>query len=156
MAKTKINSLTKFDVIETKGTTYTMPSKTDQTQRDECDLYRIIQNYGIQGRPQDVAKIPLALDTTNMPKSLEEYKIMQKECNTYFQTLPSSVRNKLGTAENLFSLVASGQTEFLQNLNIIERKNNDNTFTEISKDDKDNLQDIQDSKAVKQPQENTI
>ena len=142
--KTKIQALTKYDIANFEGTTFSDPSKTDQTQRDETDIYRIIMQYGIQGRPEDIAKVPMAIDTRNLPKSLEEYQMMKKECDTYFATLPSTVRNKLENSSNLFSLIASGQNEMLQELNILERKDtNENVITEIKNNPNDSTPDKQ-------------
>lgn len=136
--KAKIEALTKYDEAIFEGTTFKDPSRTDQTQRDETDIYRIIMQYGIQGRPEDVAKVPMAIDTRNMPKSLEEYQIMKKECETYFETLPSTVRNKLENSNNLFSLIASGQHEMLQKLNILEREDANEQVTQNNTIDNQN------------------
>ncbi len=153
VTKTKIEALTKYDKAIFKGTTFKDPSRTDQTQRDETDIYRIIMQYGIQGRPEDVAKVPMSIDTRNMPKSLEEYQIMKKECETYFATLPSTVRNKIQNSNNLFSLIASGQHEMLQKLNILERAETNEQITQNNT--VDNQNSVSDTQPV-QPSKETI
>lgn len=144
ITKTKIEALTKYDKAIFKGTTFTDPSKTDQTQRDETDIYRIIMQYGIQGRPEDVAKVPMSIDTRNLPKTLEEYQILKKECETYFETLPSTVRNKLENSNNLFSLIASGQHNMLEKLNILEKgANNEQNIQNNTNDNQNSNTDTQ-------------
>ncbi len=153
VTKTKIEALTKYDKAIFKGTTFKDQSRTDQTQRDETDIYRIIMQYGIQGRPEDIAKVPMSIDTRNMPKSLEEYQIMKKECETYFATLPSTVRNKLENSNNLFSLIASGQHEMLQKLNILERTE---TNEQVAQNNTDNNQNSISNTQTVQSEKETI
>ena len=84
---------TRFDRPETKGITFSKPSLTEQSHKQDCDINVLVSNYarsGILGDPSSYR--PLVFGDFSKLGSLQEQRNALSEISSYFDQLPSETR----------------------------------------------------------------
>lgn len=94
----------KFNEYKTReGTKALGESMTDQSQREECDIYTCLKKYGISTLVnKTMASEFLYLDNTNRNMTLDEAVRMRKDMEDYFKQQPARVRKVFGDNVDMF------------------------------------------------------
>lgn len=94
----------KFKEYKTReGTKALGESMTDQSQREECDIYTCLKKYGITTLVNKTQATEfLYLDNTNRDMTLDEAVRMRKDLEEYFKQQPARVRKVFGDNVNIF------------------------------------------------------
>lgn len=100
----KVKLVNKFENYTTHEGTYTKgESMTDQSQRQEADIYACLEKYGAQALLNKTrAQEFLYLDNTNANMTLDEAVRIQKDMKDYFEQLPAKVRKTFGDKAEIF------------------------------------------------------
>ena len=96
----------RFDVPPSPSVSFTLPSMTDQTQKNECDIYHIIDAFQYNGA---VPIVPQAT-FTDFDFTLDYQKALNTvlDAQERFETLPSNIRERFGNSP-------AGLLSFLEN-----------------------------------------
>lgn len=94
----------KFQEYKTReGTKALGESMTDQSQREECDIYTCIKKYGISTLVNKTQATEfLYLDNTNRNMTLDEAVRVRKDMEEYFKQQPARVRKVFGDNVDMF------------------------------------------------------
>ena len=88
---------------ERMGTITKGESMTDQSQREETDIYACLSKYGASTLVnKTMAQEYLYLDNTNANMTLDEAVRIRKEMTDYFEQLPARVRKTFGDKADIF------------------------------------------------------
>ena len=92
-----------YDTTLRQGTVQKGESMTDQSQREETDIYACLSKYGASALVNKTqAQEFLYLDNTNRDMTLDEAVRMRKEMSDYFDQLPARVRKTFGDKADIF------------------------------------------------------
>ncbi len=94
----------KFNEYKTReGTKALGESMTDQSQREECDIYTCLKKYGISTLVNKTQATEfLYLDNTNRNMTLDEAVRVRKDMEEYFKQQPARVRKVFGDNVDMF------------------------------------------------------
>lgn len=94
----------KFNEYKTReGTKALGESMTDQSQREECDIYTCLKKYGISTLVNKTKATEfLYLDNTNRNMSLDEAVRMRRDMEDYFKQQPARVRKQFNDNVDMF------------------------------------------------------
>lgn len=94
----------KFQEYKTReGTKALGESMTDQSQREECDIYTCLKKYGISTLVNKTKATEfLYLDNTNRNMTLDEAVRVRKDMEEYFKQQPARVRKVFGDNVDIF------------------------------------------------------
>lgn len=94
----------KFNEYKTReGTKALGESMTDQSQREECDIYTCLKKYGISTLVnKTMASEFMYLDNTNRNMTLDEAVRVRKDMEEYFKQQPARVRKVFGDEVDMF------------------------------------------------------
>lgn len=94
----------KFNEYKTReGTKALGESMTDQSQREECDIYTCLKKYGISTLVNKTKATEfLYLDNTNRNMTLDEAVRVRKDMEEYFKQQPARVRKVFGDNVDMF------------------------------------------------------
>lgn len=100
----KVKIKNKYEEYKTReGTLAKGESMTDQSQREETDIYTCLNKYGMSALVnKTIAKEYLYLDNTNKNLTLDEAVRIRKEMTDYFEQLPARVRKTFGDKADIF------------------------------------------------------
>ena len=94
----------KFNEYKTReGTKALGESMTDQSQREECDIYTCLKKYGISTLVNKTQATEfLYLDNNNRNMTLDEAVRVRKDMEEYFKQQPARVRKVFGDNVDMF------------------------------------------------------
>ena len=91
-----------FDVVgEKRGITFTQPSMTQQSFKDDCNINKIIERFKVTGRLGDQDSDPTLLPSfddfsSGSARSLQNALNKVVEARELFDSLPSALRERFG------------------------------------------------------------
>lgn len=96
---------TQFSTSLSVGKTFSKPSLTDQSYRQECDIGFMIENYKVNKVPLPTVSVQYG----NSPSADDFMKAneMVAELKTQFESLPSSERDRFGTVQNYLQFIGN-------------------------------------------------
>lgn len=87
---------------------FSQPSLTEQSYKDECDIDFIISNFVKTGIDPNEGKKMSFVDCTQV-KDFQDAQNIVAETKSMFHSLPAVVRDEFGTVENYLEYVSNPQ-----------------------------------------------
>lgn len=84
---------------------FELPSMTDQSYKDECDLGFIIENYVKKGIPLPDSSMNY-VDCTTV-QEFQDAQMLVAEAKSNFEQLPSKERDRFKTVENYLEFISN-------------------------------------------------
>lgn len=113
-----------------------LPIKTDQSDKNACDINLIMENYQKTGLlPHFEEKIPSYVDNTTVPSLLDAHASIRAAKNLFME-LPSQIRKLMdNNPENLETFLQDRENlDILVKHGVIEKKQIKSVETKVSKD----------------------